>query len=57
MSYVDLEGHDDRERLMSIAFTLQQGTSEGEHAMQCNPTFVGMQKKRSKELERANKRG
>lgn len=57
MSYTELESREDRERLMSIAFTLQQGISEGEHTMQCNPKFIASQKKRNKELEKANKRG
>ena len=56
MSFVDLESHDDRERLMSIAFTLSHGKQEGEHLMQCNPEFVRMQKKRQGELTKAQKR-
>lgn len=57
MSFAELERHDERERLMSIAFTLQSGISEGEHQMQCNPVFIQMQKQRQKELDKANKRG
>lgn len=57
MSYADLEAHDERERLMSIAFTLSSGRADGEHMMQCNPKFIAKQKQRQKEIEKANKRG
>jgi hypothetical protein len=57
MGYPDLEGHPERERLMVIAFTLSQGKADGEHAMQCNPVFVQMQKKRSEEQQKASKKG
>jgi hypothetical protein len=53
MSYIDLESHDERERLMSIAFTLSHGRDEGEHMMQCNPEFVALMNKRNKEQEKA----
>jgi hypothetical protein len=56
MSYADLERDPERERYMTIAFTLSQGRSEGEHMMQCNPIFIKKQKKRQGEIERANKR-
>ena len=55
MSYADLEAHDERERLMTIAFTLSHGRSEGEHMMQCNPEFIRIQKKRSDEQSKAQK--
>jgi hypothetical protein len=57
MSYVELESHDERERLMTIAFTLSHGRDDGEHMMQCNPEFIRMQKKRSDEQTKAAKRG
>ena len=57
MSYADLEAHDERERLMSIAFTLSHGKQEGEHQMQCNPEFVRLQKQRQGELSKAQKKG
>jgi hypothetical protein len=57
MSYVELEDHPERERLMTIAFTLSHGRDDGEHMMQCNPEFIRMQKKRSDEQTKAAKRG
>lgn len=54
MSYAELEARGDRERLMTIAFTISQGKTEGEHTMQCNPEFIAIQKKKSKEIEKAN---
>jgi hypothetical protein len=56
-SYIELEAHDERERLMGIAFTLSSGRADGEHMMQCNPKFIAKQKQRQKEIEKANKRG
>jgi hypothetical protein len=43
--------------LMSIAFTLSHGRDEGEHMMQCNPEFIKMQKVRSQQQSKAQKRG
>jgi hypothetical protein len=57
MSYAELESHDERERLMTIAFTLSHGRDEGEHMMQCNPEFIKMQKVRSQQQSKAQKRG
>lgn len=57
MSYVALEEHPERERLMVIAFTLSHGRADGEHAMKCNPEFIKMQKQRSEKEEKAYKRG
>lgn len=56
MSFVELEDHPERERLMVIAFTLSQGRADGEHMMQCNPEFVRMQKKRAEEQQKAQKK-
>jgi hypothetical protein len=56
MSYSALEDHPERERLMVIAFTLSQARADGEHMMQCNPEFIKMQKKRSDEQQKAQKK-
>jgi hypothetical protein len=57
MGFAELEDHPERERLMSIAFTLSHGRDEGEHMMQCNPEFIKMQKVRSQQQSKAQKRG
>jgi hypothetical protein len=52
MSYAELEAHPERERLMKIAFTLTNGRSEGEHALQCTKAFWKLQKDRQDEIDK-----
>jgi hypothetical protein len=56
MGYADLEDHPERERLMTIAFTLAAGKADGEHAMKCNPEFIRQQKTKAEKEERAFKK-
>ena len=56
MGYAALEEHPERERLMTVAFTLSVGKTEGEHAMKCNPEFVRQQKAKAEKEERAFKK-
>jgi hypothetical protein len=52
MSYADLEVHPERERLMTIAFTLSTGKAEGEQALQCTKEFWKLQKDRQDEIDK-----
>ena len=56
-SFMELEAHPERERLMAVAFTLSIGRADGEHAMQCNPIFIQKQRERQKQIEKAQNKG
>ena len=48
-SFLELEAHPERSRLMRLAFTIRGGSSEGERMLKKNPEFRAMVKEMAKE--------
>lgn len=54
-SYIELEGHPDIARLMTLAFTYDNGDSEGEYLRELNPEWQRKKKSMSEAMQKASK--
>lgn len=52
-SFMELESHPDRVRLMTIAQTVKSGRNNGEYLLKCNPKFHMLVKNATDEIDRA----
>jgi hypothetical protein len=54
-SYLELDAHPDKARLMTIAFTVESGDAEGEYLRELNPNWQKRKKDVGRQIDKASK--
>ncbi len=54
-SFLELDGHPEKARLMTLAFTFESGENEGEYLRELNPEWQKKKKAMSEKIQKVSK--